>query len=127
MKIPGVILDEKPAAGGALPCRPGNFGDEQADLVAGLVALDGGVTAVFDQPVESFEKRIPLLVGNEMGLVGQVVRPVVDDFSAVTLDFHGNHVGGGLLTDADMLREKASGRQESDGGEVFSWELEKHR
>lgn len=116
MEIARVIFDEEPAAGGALPSGARDPGDEQTDLIAGFVALDCGVAAVFDEPVESLEKRIPLLVRDQVGFVGKVVSPVFHDFTAVALDFHGNDVGEDLLASANMLRKKARRRQEWDGG-----------
>ena len=70
------------------------MGNQHTDLITGFVSLDGGVTAVFNEPVEGFKKQMPLLVRNEVCLVGEIVRAVMHDFAAVALDFHGNVIGG---------------------------------
>ncbi len=115
MNIPGIIFDKKATAGTALPSGAGDPGDEQADLIAGFVALGGVVATVFDEPFEGLEKRVPLLVGDQMSLVGKIIRPVVHDFAAVALDLHDYDAGGVLRPSAAMLWEKTPVRQEWDG------------
>jgi hypothetical protein len=115
MQIAVGVLNEEPTASAALPGGAGDLRDEPADLVARLVALDRGVAAGFDQPIKGIEKRVPLLVGDDVGLVRKIVRPVVHDLAAVALNFHGSDVGGSPFTNIDMLGEKTPGRQDWDG------------
>ena len=109
MKVAGGVFDEKPAAGAALPCGAGDLGDKHADLITGFVALNGSVAAVFNEPVEGLKKRMPLLVRNEVCLVGEVVRAVVHDFAAVALDFHGNVIGGFCRSVSIRCRKRRQG------------------
>ena len=88
MKLVGFILGEQFSTVGALPGGAGDLTDQRADPGARGIALAVGVAAVFDQIVEGVEQPVPFLIRDEMGLLWQVIRAVVNRPAAVALDFH---------------------------------------